>query len=269
MVLDALRWHRHGSGEDLRSDLPPEQVQPSATAFERAVAGGVSVRVVQAAAHAASGLTRAAFRGGEVVGVHALGDLVEQAVRAFALPGKVFCYAYHADLDFLGHVYGPGSGAWRRQLRVVDVLAAALAEELPPGGRLVVTADHGMVAARERIDVDVEAGLLEGVALLAGEPRVRHVHTVPGAAADVQAAWAERVGAGAWVARREEALAAGWFGPRVAPSVLGRIGDVVVAARGDLVVVRSREEAVMSALVGQHGSLTAAEQWVPLLQVHR
>ena len=44
-----------------------------------------------------------------------------------------------------------------------------------------------------------------------------------------------------------------------------RIGDVVVAARGGTAVVRSAAEPGLSVLPGQHGALSAEEQWVPLL----
>ena len=75
-VLNALRW-RPG-------DEPiPERVQPLPTAFERADAAGVSVRVVSAAQFAGSGLTRAVLRGGRYVGVLGIGDLAAQ-VRADA-----------------------------------------------------------------------------------------------------------------------------------------------------------------------------------------
>ena len=62
----------------------------------------------------------------------------------------------------------------------------------------------------------------------------------------------------------EQAVAEGWFGP-VTPGMRSRIGDVVVAARGTAAVIRSDAEPLISALPGQHGSLTAAEQHVPLL----
>jgi hypothetical protein len=64
---------------------------------------------------------------------------------------------------------------------------------------------------------------------------------------------------------REEAIAAGWFGPTVSDTARGRIGEVVAAARGQWTIVRSRIEPRETALVGHHGSLTRAEQLVPLL----
>ena len=90
---------------------------------------------------------------------------------------------------------------------------------------------------------------------------------MPGAAADVLAAWREVLGERAWVASREEAIAAGWFGP-VERRRGARIGDVVAAPRGprrrSSPPRRSRSE---SAMVGMHGSLTPAEQLVPLLSL--
>ena len=69
----------------------------------------------------------------------------------------------------------------------------------------------------------------------------------------------------AWVVSRDEAIAAGWFGDRVGDEVRPRIGDVVVAARGAAAMVRRTVEPLESSLIGHHGSLTSAEQRVPLL----
>jgi hypothetical protein len=244
-------------------------VQPLATALERAAACGTEVRVVSDRLFNGSGLTRAALRGGEYRGVHALGDLAAELITALRSPGSGFVYGYHADLDALGHVYGPGSLAWRLQLSTIDRVAALVAEALPSDGLLVVTADHGMVSvpAAARIDADSEPALRVGVRLLGGDARSRHVYVMPGAGEDVLAAWTERLGSHAWVLRREEAVAAGWFGPVTSPEALRRIGDVVVAMRGDAAVVRTRAEKFLATLIGQHGSLTAAEQQIPLLML--
>ncbi len=48
--------------------------------------------------------------------------------------------------------------------------------------------------------------------------------------------------------------------------MIRRIGDVLVAARGSFALVDSRTATPhVLALIGQHGSLTPAEQLVPLL----
>ncbi|GAA4994590.1 nucleotide pyrophosphatase/phosphodiesterase family protein [Pseudonocardia tropica] len=261
-LLDALGW---SSGRrDLRERLVPERVQPEPTVLERAAAAGVAVRSVSPLEFRTSGLTRSGLRGGEYRGVAALGDLAVEILAGAEGPGPRLVYGYHADLDKVGHLYGPGSPAWRWQLRQVDALLAMLLESLPAGTLLAVTGDHGMVTVDRTVDADTTPALSDGVALLGGDPRSRHVYTEPGAAADVLAAWRSVLGDDAAVVTREEAVARGWFGP-VADRVLDRVGDVVVAMHGTAAVVRSGAEPFLSTLPGQHGSFTTAEQLVPLL----
>ena len=152
------------------------------------------------------------------------------------------------------------SQAWEFQLSHVNRLVEQLASAVPSGTALYVTADHGMVnvGPDDKIDVDADgptAALRDGVAVLGGEPRARHVYAAPGAAA-------ER----AWVASREEAVKDGWFGPPgvIDEAMAARIGDVVAACAGTSAVIASKAETLQSSLFGMHGSLTAAEQLVPM-----
>ncbi|MCF6428568.1 alkaline phosphatase family protein [Amycolatopsis tucumanensis] len=266
-VLNALRWREHPGGGEL--DLRPEDVQPLPTTFERAAAAGVEAVVVAEAKFGNSPLTRAVQRGAEYRGVYAMGDLAAETLRTLReSPG--FCYAYHGQLDELGHRYGPGSPAWVMQLRQVDRLVESLVDGLPPGRLLAVVADHGMVALGEDvIDIDVTPELRSGVRVFGGDPRVRHVYTEPGATEDVLATWRSVLGSRAWVTRRDEAIAAGWLGPRVSDRVRSRFGDVIAAARDDFGMLRRTAEPLESQLIGQHGSMTSAEQLVPLAIAHR
>jgi hypothetical protein len=268
-VLDALHWTSHGGGQavDLRERFRPEDVQPAATAFERAAAAGIAVTIATQRLFRGSGLTRATLRGGRFRAADALGVLAAEMINAVSRPGRQLCYGYHADLDTAGHLRGPGSAPWRFQLRQVDLLAATIAGALPADTVLVVTGDHGMITVERTWDADTDDDLRRGVALLGGDPRSRHVHARPGAAADVLATWQEVLGDAAWVVSRDQAVADGWFGP-LGPRLAARIGDAVVAARGSAAVIRSAAEPHISRMPGQHGSLSAEEQLVPLL-IHR
>ncbi|HVW40794.1 MAG TPA: alkaline phosphatase family protein [Amycolatopsis sp.] len=262
-VLNALRWCAHPGGPDLTERVPPEDVQPLPTTFERAAEAGIAASVVSEAQFRDSALTRAVQRGGRYAGVYALGDLGASVLAALnETPG--FCYAYHSQLDQMGHLYGPGSPAWRMQLRQVDRLVESIVDALSPGQLLAVVADHGMVAIADSVDLDSAPELLDGVRALGGEPRARHVYAEDGAVGDVLAAWRAKIGDRAWVARRDEAIEAGWFGPRVSDRVRPRIGDVVAAARDEFGMLRRSSEPLESSLIGHHGSLTRAEQLVPL-----
>ncbi len=167
----------------------------------------------------------------------------------------------------LGHLYGAGSTAWRMQLRQVDRLVESIVEALPAGGLLAVVADHGMVNLdeAETIDLDSHPDLLDGVAAVAGEARARHVYVAAGAADAVADSWRETLDGKAWVRTRDEAIDEGWFGARVGDTARSRIGDVVAAARDNAGLLRRTVEPLESALIGQHGSWTDAEQLVPLL----
>lgn len=131
-----------------------------------------------------------------------------------------------------------------------------------------MVADHGMVPMprAELVDVDAEPEMLSGVRLLGGEVRARHIYTEPGAADEVLARWRARLGTAGLVVSGEEAIERGWFGRVVPGRVRSRIGDVLAVLR-DGGVVRSIVEPNESKLLGQHGSLTAAEQYVPCLLV--
>lgn len=263
-VLNALRWREHPFGADLRERVVPEELQPMPTTFERAQDAGLAVSVISGAVFTGSGLTRAVLRGGRYVGVQALGDLAVCVVESLSR-ARSFCYAYHADLDVLGHLYGPGSAAWRMQLRQVDRLVESLVDSLPSGAVLAVVADHGMIELDDTVlDADSTPDLTDGVVAIGGEVRARHVYTEPGAGSDVLGTWRAILGERAWVVPRDEAIEAGWFGQLVDDYVLPRIGDVVVAARGCSGVLRRSAEPLESGLRGQHGSLTTAEQLVPL-----
>lgn len=198
---------------------------------------------------------------------------MDLAAEQLAAGDRSLVYTYYAEVDGKGHRFGVDSDAWRGQLMYVDRLVQRLAEQLPPRSALYVTADHGMVDIpfdeQSRIDFDEDWELRAGVALLGGEGRARHVYAVPGAENDVLTVWREVLGEQFWVASRDEAIAAGWFGaPGVCDErVYGRIGDVIAAAHDDVAIIATEKEPKESALVGMHGSMTPVEQLVPLLEV--
>jgi len=256
-LLNALRWDKN---------VDPLAWQPGMTIFERAAAAGIGAFRVAAGAFRQSGLSVAAMRGADYRSADTLGALVASSAAALGSVARGLAMVYTGDLDSTGHAWGCTSPAWRFQLAHVDRLAEQLAGALPPGTALHITADHGMVdvVPSARIDADLIPALRDGVALLGGEARARHVYTVPGAAADVLAAWQATLGDAAWTVSRDEAIETGWFGP-VDAAMSDRIGDVIAAARGPSAVVATVAEPRESALVGMHGSLTAADQRVPLL----
>lgn len=264
-LMNQLRWQPW---------TDPYAWQPYPTVFQRAQDAGVETSQVSAPHFEHTPLTKIALSGGTFLGRLSGEERMDLAAERLAAADRSLVYTYYADLDGNGHRYGVDSAHWRAQLRYVDGLAQRLAEQLPPRSALYITADHGMVDVPEdqdhRFDFDEDWELSAGVRLLGGEGRARHVYAVPGAAADVHTVWREVLGEHAWVATREEAVELGWFGAPgagVDDRVRQRIGDVVVAMSGTAAIVATRREPKESALIGMHGSVTPAEQLVPLLEV--
>lgn len=245
----------------------PERWQPSAPVFELVAAAGVDVVRIGPGFFDGSGLTRAALRGGRFVAAEGLAARVDAALAVVRSSPRSLVYLYWGDVDKVGHVFGPGSWQWGAELEATDRELARLAEGLPGGVSLTVTADHGMleVPMADRIDLASRPDLTAGVRHVGGEPRFRHLYCEPGAARDVAAAWTSALGGAAQVSLRSERVASGDFGP-VAEPMLARVGDVVVAMTAVVAVTDSRRERPeLLALLGLHGSSSAAETGIPLL----
>lgn len=253
-ILFPLNWRR---------DIPVALVQQAPTWWSRASQAGVSVAVVSPRAYASGGLTGAALNGGAYRGADGPGERVAEIVAAARDGSRALVYGYWEALDRAAHMHGVDSPHYRAELTAADRFVQQLAEALPAGVRLLVTADHGVVDCPVLFDLDARPALAEQVTALAGEPRLRHVYTVPGTATAVARIWASELGDCAEVATREEFVASGRLGD-LEPGLADRVGDVVVLARDNVRLTAASRDAVVSSLIGQHGSLTPAEMDVPL-----
>ncbi len=255
-LLNHLAWDK---------SVDPLEWQPHPTAFARLAAAGVNVTVVNKREFNGSGLTAAAHRGAEYVGADRVGERIAAMVAAAARPPSL-TYVYDSDLDWTGHKFGVSSIQWLQQLAMVDAEAEQMREALPSSVRFVVVADHGMVDAdpATAFDIDELSHLRDGVDLVGGEARFRHLYCSRGSIDSVLATWRETLGDQALVVAREEAIARGWFGG-VTSGVLPRLGDVLVACRGESSILSSHDFPYERTLVGLHGSLTPAEMLIPIL----
>lgn len=246
--------------------LDPATWQRAATVFETATS--LRSSVVGLPEHARSGFTHAILRGAEYHSARGPAERVAVAVELARAPGSLV-YCYLPELDKAGHKHGVASEQWVTALESVD--AALSGVSLPPGVGAIVTADHGMIDVPRHRHMLLADGdpRLEGVALIGGEPRMLHVYLEPDEdAASTAARWSVASGATADVSTRDEAIAAGLFGPVVDPEVLPRIGDVLVVARGTWAFYDDRlSDKRAQDMIGQHGALTPEETSVPLVRL--
>ena len=252
-VLSVLQW-------TVAEGTPPE---PSKVQPHRPFPGG-PVEVVSHAKFAGSGFSAAHLRGGRYHGFETATELVER-VGACVDAGAPIVYAYLPDLDRTAHEHGMAHDAFGQALALADDVVSSVHRRLPRGAAMLVTADHGQVTTNvaERVDLRPLDGM---VSAMGGSTRLRYLHARPGASADLLAAATELAGAHAWVHDRDSLIATGWMGPTMHPVVAGRLGDVVLAARGAATIVDPADRR-QAELVTMHGSVSAEEVLVPLLAV--
>jgi hypothetical protein len=259
-ILNALKW-------DERVD--PMNWQPIPTLFERAVVENIMVTHVAAKRYENSGFTRAVFRGAQYKGANVVTDLIAETKAALQKTPS-FVYLYVNDLDVAGHSDGVGSDKWLAALSMIDQMFSQLMKEMPKGTRIWLTSDHGMVNVDEKIVIGQENPLLDGVTVIGGEPRARHLYlspeqNSPGARAEVSGRWQEFLGNRATVLTREAAITANLFGAVVTADSLDRMGDVIAIAQGRVVLLDPERAEKEGAMVGHHGGDSDIESQVGLL----
>ena len=259
-ILNALKW-------DERVD--PHVWQPVPTLFERATAHGIAVSHVAAKRYENSGFTRAVFRGAEYRGANVVPDLIAQTREALRKT-PTFVYLYMNDLDVAGHSDGVGSDKWLAALSMVDNMLANLMKEMPRGTRIWLTSDHGMINVGEKIIIGHDNPLLDNIAVIAGEPRARHLYLKPGldspaARSECALVWQEFLGKRCDIYTREQALTNGLFGDVVTADSIDRMGEIICVAQGEVVLIDPTRIDKESLMVGHHGADSATETQVSLL----
>jgi Type I phosphodiesterase / nucleotide pyrophosphatase len=254
-LLNALKW-------DERVD--PLTWQKIPTLFERASAQGITTSQISAKRYQDTGFTRAALRGARYIGANQISEIATQAALSLKDENS-FSYVYMNHLDVAGHEYGVGSEKWLISLSKVSELITQLRAQVPNGTRIWVTSDHGMVNANEKIILGQDNELGKDILLFGGEPRARHLYLRAGAALDVKTRYQEFLGNRALVLTKSEAIGQGLFGEKVSEDSDERIGDLIVIANGELILIDPNRIKQESEMVGHHGGQTEMESVIPLL----
>jgi predicted AlkP superfamily pyrophosphatase or phosphodiesterase len=271
-VLDQARDRVVNQLTGWDAGVQPASWQRARTVFERATDAGVPSFAIGPKKFTSSGFTQAVLRGAVYVPAESVADRFLAARRILDAEPRSLVYLYVAELDMAAHAHGWQSDKWLAELEGLDAEVARFAAGLRPDEGLLLTADHGVidVPATRHVLFDTVPELVAGVRHIAGDPRCLQLYLEPGqdavGADSLAGAWRAVEGERAWIFTRDEAVEAGLFG-RVAPEVLPRIGDVIVAARRLIAYYDSREaNQAARNMIGQHGSLTDEELRVPLLR---
>ena len=250
--------------------LDPLVWQRSRPLLEQEAAAGRPCFVVSKAMYAGTGFTRAIQRGASYVSAATIEERLARAAELASAHDGALVYVYAPELDTIGHAHGWESDRWIAGLEHVDAALSEFDRALSRDVGAVMTADHGMVdvPAHRHVLLSAGDGLVDGVRVIGGEPRMLHLYADDGAAGDVLERWREAESHRSWVMSRDQAVGSGLFGPSVDAEVLPRIGDVLVAARSGIAYYDDRlSDKKAQRMIGQHGSLTDHERVVPLLRL--
>ncbi len=246
--------------------IDPSSWQSAPTVFEQASALGHPTFAIGVPTHAGTGFTRAILRGAQFFGASTARERVAQAFALAAGHEGALVYCYLPETDKAGHKHGMASAQWVAALEEID---AALAQPIPKGVGMLVTSDHGMVDVPPHRQIVIDEGddCMSGVSLVGGEPRMLHLYLDDPADADAIAArWLSALGDAAEVGTKAAATQSGLFGASVTAAAASRIGDVLVAARGNRAIY-SGADASGRGMIGQHGALTPEELQVPYVRL--
>jgi len=271
-VLLCPIWSRH---RDLLLEwgLKPEALVTTPTLAMRLSQAGILTAALAARHFEGSGFSQMLYRGMQQMRghLHASDFWVQLRHLLHETAGRpAFISAYWSGLDTVGHGYGPGTDLWEAEFRTISHLLsqeflARLSSTEREGTLLLITADHGQIyiPADHILTADEDPQLSGHLMVpIVGESRAAFVYPRPG-----RAQAARDYLEGAFPARFEvlssaDALDSGLMGRPVFDESYARAGELLVLARADYALQRSRPR---GPLVGRHGGLSAEEMLVPLI----
>lgn len=218
--------------------------------------------------------------GSTMVGYHGAPDM---AVRLRKLledeSGPAYFHVYYDEIDFMGHLYGPGTEEHASVISALShILQKEFLEKLDPRAAkrtaLMLVADHGQVGVKPEaahyLERDGELfGSFErnsyGMPIPpTGSPRDVILHIEPRRLFEVEAALKEILAGIADVILSGEALKEGLFGRgRPRPEFLDRIGNLIILPKGNSMVWYRDFKGTEVKLRGLHGGLAHDEMVVP------
>ncbi len=275
MILHSPITFENDAGSLVRAGFNPEQFLNQPTLGTHLASNGVRSYALQHRSILRSGLSQMFLKDVQVHGYLTptelwvnLRHLVESNPNArqyfWVYTGQIdhFSHYYHPDDERVAFEFGEFSRAFEQNF--LERLSPALRK----GTLVLLTADHGMLATQKsaRYDLRNHPELSHLLHILpTGEHRLMYLFTRPGKAEDIQDYY-EKTWPGQFVfIDPSEAVSKGLFGPGTPhPRLADRLGDLIVAARGEAYIWWADKE---NPLIGQHGGLSAEEMIVPLLSV--
>jgi hypothetical protein len=273
MILHSPITFENDAGSLVRAGFNPEQFLSLPTLGAHLASHGIRSYAMQHRSIIRSGLSQMFLKDVDVHGYLTPSELwvnLRHLVEANPRVRQYF-WVYTGQIDHYSHYYHPDDervaaelGEFSRSFE--QHFLERLSPKLRKGTLVLLTADHGMIITQKSSQRDLRshAGLSSLLHILpTGEHRLMYLFLKPGRAQQVRDYFDQ-----AWPGQfifldPAQAIDKGLFGPGTPhPLLAERLGDLIVAARGDAYLWWANKD---NPLIGQHGGLSAEEMIVPYL----
>jgi len=189
-----------------------------------------------------------------------------------SVDGQRYMYAYWSQFDHLCHIHGPSDErVFEHFLSLEQALCPLLDEMANQGTCLLITADHGFLDSgpNERINLEEHPSLKDMLAMpLFGEPRSAYCIVRKGCDDEFEDYVRSELSHAVNLVPSQELIKQNWFGLGTPhPELAARTGDYTLQMKERFTVRDELTSERSFDLLGMHGGITAAEQWVPLIVV--
>jgi hypothetical protein len=183
---------------------------------------------------------------------------------------RKYVYAYYPELDRVAHEYGPASRKTQAHLAEIDLAFTQFLDQIKGSDTTVImTADHGFIETKERIELDNHPLLANALRLpLCGESRVAYCYVYPEKRALFEHYVENHLAGQTTLLSSKELINRGYFGlgpPH--PRLQERIGDYTLIMKDGYVIKDWLPGEERYRHIGVHGGMSAAEMYVPLIVV--
>jgi hypothetical protein len=262
-----------GAGSLARAGFQPEQFMSLPTLGPHLSRFAVQTCAFQHSSIFRSGLSQMLFKGSDVRSFAGFSDLwVNLRHYIENEPAqRMYIWVYWGDVDHLSHLYGPEDERTAAAFVAFSesferLFLSKLSPAACQGTLLLFTADHGQITTPNDSHYDLRnhPGLLRRLHIYpTGENRLAYLFIRPGQSEAVQEylqrTWPNQFS----LVQPGYAIQNGLFGPGTPhPRLTDRVGDLIVAGRGDAYLWWGKEP---NPIIGRHGGLSAQEMLVPLL----
>lgn len=266
--------YQGGAGNLAMAGFNPETFLPVDSITNSYQSAGIEVHAFQHFAIINSGLSRLFMGDAHRHAINTASDMwisIRELLEN-STDQKKYIWAYWDRYDSISHFFGPDSERAKAEFLVFSrIFEESFLNELEPSIRentlVIFVADHGQITT-DRLDPQYQLinhpDFINMLHILpSGENRLAYLHIKPGqmeAVKDyIDITWPNQF----LILDSHQAVEAGLFGPGTPhPEINSRIGDLIVAAKGNAYWWWAAKE---NPLIGRHGGLSSDEMMVPFL----